>query len=206
MAELIDVQQALYDVRKAHRIIYAYQKRMMDIARFVGRKLDFTNVEGYKHFSNGAPKKISSGTWAWDYLYSYLLEYYLGEKEIPCKNMEYAISLFQYSDTGFFDKEKSTRTNLSTFAPEEEAISKFLIFLEVKPKESPWWWKIKEVINNKEFASRSHSTTILKNGDSRIALYLVPIERFIDENSALKVLKEFCDFCENEGLIDLTLH
>lgn len=201
-----ELRKALCDVRKAHRIIYAYQKRMMDIVRFIGKKLDFGCVEGYKHFSNGAPKKIYSATWAWDYIYSYLYEYYLGAKDIPETNREYALSIFQYSDTGYFDRERSTRTNLSSFAPEEEAVSKFLFVLEVKPKEDPWWWKIEEIINNKEFASGSHTATILKKGNSRIVLYSAAIERFMDERSALDVLKDFLDYCEREGVIILTLH
>lgn len=206
MADIEEIQEALCDVRKAHRIIYAYQKRMMDIARFIGKKLDFVSVEGYKHFSNGAPKKITSATWAWDFIYSYLFEYYLGEKELQGRNCEYAMSLFQYSDTGFFDSERSTRTNIASFAPEEESVSKFLFLLEVKPKGSGWWWNIAEVINKKEYASRHHSATILKEGENTVVLYSVPIERFIDERSGLEVLKEFCDFCEKENVIQLTLH
>ncbi|MDE7386259.1 MAG: hypothetical protein K2N28_03885 [Muribaculaceae bacterium] len=205
MGNIESIRQALCDVRKAHRIIYAYQKRMMDIVRFIGNKLDFPFVEGYKHFSNGAPKKISSGTWAWDYLYTYLYEYYLGTKVNPENNIEYALSIFQFSDTGFFESDKSVRTNLSTFVEEEAAESKFLFFLEIKPKECPWWWKT-EVINKKEFATKNHTSTILKEGESIIVLYSVGIEKFIDEKSALEVLNEFCALCSNEGLIELTLH
>ena len=68
MANIDSIKDALCDVRKAHRIIYAYQKRMMGIVRFIGKKLDFPVCEGYKWFSNGASKRISSGTWAWDYI------------------------------------------------------------------------------------------------------------------------------------------
>ena len=91
MANIDSIKDALCDVRKAHRIIYAYQKRMMGIVRFIGKKLDFPVCEGYKWFSNGASKRISSGTWAWDYIYSYLLEYYLGEKKSPDGIMDYAL-------------------------------------------------------------------------------------------------------------------
>ena len=58
MANIDSIKDALCDVRKAHRIIYAYQKRMMGIVRFIGKKLDFPVCEGYKWFSNGASKRI----------------------------------------------------------------------------------------------------------------------------------------------------
>lgn len=48
MASIKDIQNALCDVRKAHRILYAYQKRMMDIVMFICQKLDFNCVKGYK--------------------------------------------------------------------------------------------------------------------------------------------------------------
>ena len=77
---------ALQDVRRAHRILYAYQKRMSDLAYFIKRKLDMPKFRGFKHFSRPISKNrgyltIRHDMWAWDYLYSYLFEYYLGKKE-----------------------------------------------------------------------------------------------------------------------------
>lgn len=101
MANIESIKEALCDVRKAHRIIYAYQNRMMGIVRFIGKKLDFPGCEVYKWYSNVAPKRIDSETWAWDFIYSYLLEYYLGVKSSADDSSEYALSVIQYSDTGF---------------------------------------------------------------------------------------------------------
>jgi len=42
MANIESIKDALCDVRKAHRIIYAYQKRMMGIVRFIGKKIGFS--------------------------------------------------------------------------------------------------------------------------------------------------------------------
>lgn len=206
MENIEEVREALCDVRRAHRILYAYQKRMMDIIRYIAKKLDFPVIEGYKHFSNTPSKKIYSGTWAWDYIYTYLFQYYLGEKETDDRNTEFAISIFQFSDTGFFDKENSTRTNLSTFETEEYSESKLVFMLEVKPKESPWWWKVDDIINKKEYASKNHTSTILKKGESTVLIYSVPIEKLLDEKSALNMLKEFCSFCKENSILELSLH
>lgn len=206
MASIKDIQNALCDVRKAHRILYAYQKRMMDIVMFICQKLDFNCVKGYKFFSNNAPKKILPGTWAWDYIYSYLYEYFLDEKEDIEQNNVFRMSIIQYSDTGFFDNEKSTRTKLATFATEEESQSKVLFMLEVKPKNCTWWWKTNDIINDKNYASKSHTSTILEKGNNKIVLYSIPIEKFLNEDATIDVLNEFCDFCRVNGIMDLTLH
>lgn len=46
MANIDSIKDALCDVRKAHRIIYAYQKRMMGIVRFIGKNWISQYVEG----------------------------------------------------------------------------------------------------------------------------------------------------------------
>lgn len=82
-----NLSNALLDVRRAHRILYAYQKRMSDLAYFIKRKLDMPKFRGFKHFSRPISKSsgyltIRHDMWAWDYLYSYLFEYYLGKKRL----------------------------------------------------------------------------------------------------------------------------
>lgn len=206
MANIESIKEALCDVRKAHRIIYAYQNRMMGIVRFIGKKLDFPGCEVYKWYSNVAPKRIDSETWAWDFIYSYLLEYYLGVKSSADDSSEYALSVIQYSDTGFFDSAQSTRTNINTYSAEEESGSKLLFLIEAKPKSSPWWWDTKTIIISKEYATSKHNSSIKHEGDSVIGLYSVPIELFMDEDSAITVLKDFISFCTENNIADLQLH
>lgn len=139
------------------------------------------------------------------YIYSYLLEYYLGEKKSLDGLMDYALSVVQYSDTGFFDSHQSTRTNINSFS-KEESISKFLFLIEAKPQTSPWWWDTKSIINSKEYASCNHTSSIRHEGDSIIGLYSVPVELFMDEDSAVSVLTDFCSFCNENKIANLLLH
>ena len=109
------LSNALCDIRKAHRMIYSYQQRMLGLAKFISAKLDFGQVSGVKHFSNDICKRrngymeVHGNMWAWDFLYSYLFEYYLGEKEIEGGD-SIALSVVQYSDTGFFVDSNSGST------------------------------------------------------------------------------------------------
>ena len=48
-----NLAEALCEVRKAHRLIFSYQERMLSLIRFIRNKLDFnTKFSGVKHFSN----------------------------------------------------------------------------------------------------------------------------------------------------------
>jgi len=120
--------------------------------------------------------------------------------------MDYALSVIQYSDTGFFDSLHSTRTNINSFSTEEESASKLLFLIEVKPQTSPWWWDTKAIINSKEYASSNHTFSIRHEGDSIIGLYSVPIELFMDEDSAISVLTDFCSFCHDNNIANLLIH
>ena len=225
-----NLSNALLDVRRAHRILYAYQRRMLDLVHFIQSKLDMPKFRGFKHFSNpiyGRSKghsrlNIWHNMWAWDYLYSYLFEYYLGKKETGDKRHDYKLSLIQYSDTGYFDKEEEEeatraetkktfkpeedpRLELEKFKPEEESGSKLLFFLEYNPKGSEWAWKdgpyLRRIILDKKVGSKGHTKEVRSttSGGKQI-LCSFPLERFINMEATLKVLREFRSYCQEQDI------
>lgn len=206
-----ELNRALCDVRKAHRIIYAYQQRMLDLIRVIAAKLDFNGcILGEKFFSNPIYLKrngyleIVDGMWAWDFLYSYVFEYYLGEIELD-DDSRVALCIVQYSDTGCFDVDDSNRQQTNTFALEEESSTKLLFIIELKPKKKEWVWDIEKIVNNKEFACKSHTHTVLEKKGCKQGLYSFPLERFVDEKSMIQALQEFCDFCREQDIVELEL-
>lgn len=201
---------ALQDVRRAHRILYAYQKRMSDLAYFIKRKLDMPKFRGFKHFSRPISKNrgyltIRHDMWAWDYLYSYLFEYYLGKKEAGDKLHDYKLSLIQYSDTGYFDQDGQRRCRISEFGSEDESGSKLLFFLEYKPKDSKWVWKdgpyMERIVLDKEFGRKEHTKTFRSTATGvKQILCSFPLERLINMEATLEVLREFRSYCKEQGI------
>ena len=212
MEKVNELKEALCDVRKAHRIIYSYQARMLDLVRFISAKLDLGgNLQGTKYYSNDIwkPRKdaylnMPDGMWAWDFLYSYVFEYYLDELALD-DGSNIAISIIQYSDTGYFENSGNSRVNINTFASEEESGSKLLFLIEMAPKKKDWVWDVEDIVNNKEYASINHTKTVLKKKGCVQGLYSFPIERFIDENSTLEALHEFVDFCKENDIAELDI-
>ena len=207
-----NLSKALLDVRRAHRILYAYQRRMLDLVSFIGQKLTKSElkVKGFKHFSDPVPGSRNDisplhDMWAWDYLYSYLFEYYLGEKETD-NGGAYALSLIQYSDTGYFDQEEeATRLELEKFKPEEESDSKLLFFLEYKPKGSKWEWgdgtSLKKIVLDKKVGSKEPKKEVrYTSTDGTQILCSFPLERFINMEATLEVLREFRSFCQGQEI------
>lgn len=205
-----NLSNALLDVRRAHRILYVYQKRMSDLAYFIKCKLGMPKFRGFKHFSRPISKNsryltIRHDMWAWDYLYSYLFEYYLGKKEAGDKLHDYKLSLIQYSDTGYFDQDGQRRCRISEFGSEDESGSKLLFFLEYKPKDSEWEWKdgsyMERIVLDKEFGRKEHTKTVRDTATRGTQILCsFPLERFINMEATLEVLREFRSYCKEQGI------
>jgi len=207
----MSISQELEEVRKAHRLIHSFQERMLSIIQFIKTKLDFPEYYGVKHFSNpikiyrqGSHQdymKIYPNMWAWDFIYSYVFEYYLGEDSFN-NGDAFAISIIQYSDTGYFETDNDERNVPLSFAPIEKSASKLLFIMEIKPKKAKTWeWNIDELCMTKEYASKKHTKTIIEHpkGNKQL-LYSIPLEEFTNEQSALKALRQYAEFCcENAG-------
>ena len=211
-----EFNQALCDVRKAHRLIYAYQSKMLDLTYFIKSKLGFPEYGGNKLFGNLIEKKrdaygnlkIWKDTCAWDFLYSYVFEYYFDN--IITKNCEIAMSVFQVSDTGYFDKDnQDSQIDLATFASEEVSISKLLFVVEKKNKknESAWDddWIEKEVDNNHKRMCASHTKDCLNQKGNIQIFHSFPLDRFLDEDSTIEALNEFIEYCNNKGISEIKL-
>lgn len=106
-----DIKQMMIDVRKAHRLIYQFQDRMLQLMKLIANTYDLSHPAGRKRFSNPvsimrrgsdypeANLKVYD-KWAWDMLYTYEFEYYFG-KSIR-NNLAGCLSIFQIADNGYY--------------------------------------------------------------------------------------------------------
>lgn len=208
-----NLAEALCEVRKAHRLIFSYQERMLSLIRFIRNKLDFnTDFIGIKHFSDTIPRykggnelRLNDSMWAWDFIYSYVFEYYVGS--IKKDKSEIYLSIIQYTDTGYFDSNTKNQLDITSFVSPEDSESKLLFLMECAPGKCELLLKnfedTKQFVLNKEYASKEHKETVLfpkGEGKNRILMYSIPIERFVDEANALEALKEYLAFLKSNGI------
>jgi len=204
-----ELQDAFCDIRKAHRLICSFQQRMLDLAQFIKMKLDMPSLRIYKQFSNTVrnEKEIPSGMWAWDFLYSYQLEYDFEVKQYG--QYKYAISLLQCVDTGFFDLEDNDKKCPDTFAPEEDSESKLVFYVNRIQNGSEWkqWYKRQELFGTKKYMCKGFKNEVIDypEDNEKVLLYSFPIERLIDEQSTIDALQEFADYCNAKLNLDIKL-
>ena len=212
-----DFNIALCDVRKAHRLIYEYQRKMLDLTFLINERLGFHDYGGNMLFCNCNPISTSrypyynlniwNDTCAWSFLNSYVFEYYFGNKN-DTPNIQ--MSIVQVSDTGYFDNDTDKSHELSTFASEEKSVSKLIFVVEKKDRRKKFAWNdgnwIKEkVYKNQKIMSKNHEKDCLNDKGNIQVIYSFSLDRFLNEETTFAALYEFVKYCNENGIEELKL-
>jgi dihydrofolate reductase len=179
----------LQEVRKAYRLLFEYQTRVLDLIGFIGGSFNYDYNGGYSKFSNGSPNngKGNLNLLAWDWLSMYFYQFNFVEKN------KITFAVFLVNDTGYFQVRKENkmhRTNVSAFDSVENSKTK-LIFVVGKNTWDSWGkkWDDDNFILDKEGQ---------KISDDKIMLFKsYLLDDFFDEENAIKNLKDFENYCKS---------
>ncbi|MFR9503001.1 MAG: hypothetical protein SNH73_00935 [Rikenellaceae bacterium] len=206
-------------MRKSHRIIYEYQRRMLDLMFYIRNIYSISNkIAGRKMFSDPIRKttyysneynevnlKVNDGMWAWDFIYSYLFEFHFGSTVDKDTGLEYSFSVVQVSDTGYFLSSQNNKSRIDTnsfYDPEESESVLIFVFEAIPLKTSKYYWGIEDSINH--LASTDETEEILKRDGKGVYIACkYSIENFIDKDSTDKVLNSFARLIANNTKIKL---
>lgn len=223
MNDITAIENMLADVRRAHRLVFEYQKRMLDLMQLVRNQYDFPDSPaGKKHFS--APlhntEKFSKdnkeaninidGKWAWDFIYSYAMEYYFGKK--ICNGLKCRLSVFQITDNGFYMKDGFEKENgrkgadkLKTeqFWDADEA-SSYLIFVAEVSKEDTkrvFFPNVQKQIM--ELYGKNNDLLIKESEGCTLVAKRYPISKFFNHNSTKECLDDFAETIKSKTSFSL---
>ena len=200
------LKSALCEVRKAHRLIYEYQRRMQDLTWFIKNKLGFPEYNGWKFFGDTMSPQhtISLEKKSWDWLYTYFFDYLLGYKTLGDKE-EMGLGLIQITDTGYYKAKKGkvdvNEEKPSTFSSEEDS-DNVLMFYLLKGVEPCNHWKEVEMIE--EYATVLGFTKQV-SGQHTHCIYNVPLYRFENEEATMQILREFVQYCNKNAGTNLQI-
>ena len=224
-----DITSMLQDVRKAHRLLFQYQRCVLSIIKEIHKVYDFDQYPlARKRFSSplgnkqqfyenkAAQKKKNSidikfqknpdanlgikDKWAWDFLYTYELEYYFGMKKT--KEQRCLFSVFQVSDTGYYWQDgyqiknnlgRASKTNPETFWDANESESYLIFVAEVSSDNKPKYFPgVKEHIVN-IYGGEADCKILIADNNSTSALIAkrYPMVRFFDKDGVLDCINDF---------------
>ena len=206
-----EIEGALCDVRKAHRLLYQYQKRVIDIVYYIREKFKMPEFAGVKRFSEPIKKtlslkdeykeanlKVFKDMCGWDFLYSYEFEFHLGSNILQKK--QYSISVIQVSDSGYYTSNTSnkTKTNISSFEDVESSSTSLILVCETidNKKNASYLWEVDEAIEILLTGKGLYE----KNSDSDNYFIAIKYDlaEFSNQESTDKVIEKFSKYIEEK--------
>lgn len=201
-----ELQETLCDVRNAYRLLKEYQERMLGIVSYIKERYTMPEFAGIKHFgdtihskkSSYAKLNITKEMWAWDFLYSYEFEYYLGQNSLVRDgvNMKYAISMLQVSDTGFYESQIPTKDmeQIESFKDSEKSSSLLIFVFELVKNDADWLWDTNtEILDDVgvNLLEEQNPNMVETTQNNCFIASRYSIEDFLDQTSCDAVLSEF---------------
>lgn len=196
-----NINSTLVDVRKAYRLLFDFQSRIMDLVSFIGGTYAFEYDGGHIKFSNIAPSngKGSLKDSAWRFLPMYFYDFHFKQRKINNNNIYF--SVFLIADTGYFENLKDNLPNkkdVDTFHSVEESKTK-LLFVAGKNKwgnsslnDQNW--------NNIEFTLQDSGIDI-KDVDGGIMIFKsYELNNFLDEDKAMETMRNFQYFARQHSI------
>ena len=196
-------QDILTEVRKAYRLLFDYQTKLLALVKYIGGKYGYNYNGGYPKFSNNQPRQGRGNLddWAWDWLNLYFHEFHFGSKKIDVNTKMY-FSLFILNDDGYFlacqkEQQNVGRVNPNKFEKPESSNSKLIFVVGL----NCWTGKAYFAdINwcNQRFTIEEKGIHEDENGKMFYKTY--PLENFFEENNAIVQLADFERECQAIGI------
>jgi len=186
-----ELNDVFTDVRKAYRLLYHYQRRVMDLAKFIGDKLEYKYVGGWSYYCKPSPNngKGRLENWSWDWLNMYYYEFHFGFKE------SVGFSIFLQSDTGFFDSKTDNKLDVEEYKDVEESKTR-LIFVCGKQGN----WNPPLIMKNENISSNQEIFEGTNDEGSFMIGKTYDLSLFIDEESTIKQIEDFKEFCKKRKI------
>lgn len=191
--------EIMTDVRKAYRLLFEYQTRLLALVKFIGGKYGFDYHGGYPRFSNNQPRQGSGSLdfWAWDWLNLYFHEFRFTTNE-----NHISFSVFALNDDGFYQSCQEAgcaqdKLNTQEFKLPEQSNSKLILVASYQS------WIVQFPIaalnwNTVDFTLTDKGTQTNDKGVLFFKSYA--IEHFFNQNDALIQLADFEKECQNHGI------
>lgn len=187
-----ELKDAMVDVRKSYRILAVYQRRVLDVVKYIGDYYGYAFMGGFSKFSSHAPegsRMKDLSRWSWDWLSMYEYEFFFGTKN------EITFSVLHQADTGFYDHKLSNRTQVEEFSPAENCDTRLILCVCKGQGEHPWTNMLKRDLN------KSKEKVTLEDSGTNWTGKSYSMHHFLDQQTTISALENFTAFMNSQGII-----
>jgi hypothetical protein len=192
-----NIENGILQIRKAYRLLFDYQTRILDLMSYIEGKTDFSFHSGWPLYSYASPKKGkgSLNLWSWDWLNFYYYHFHFGS--IKKEGNAFYFGITHMADTGFFESQSQNpdKRNLKDYKNCEDSGSKLIFVVGLNLWEDAWGdnW------NNKDFTNKPEGEKNDEKG-GKIIFKSYDLKDFQSEESTEKILKDFQEYCKSKDI------
>lgn len=191
-----ELKNSLIEVRKAYRLLYDYQKKVLDLIQFIGSEFGRSYNGGYSKYCNVTPRngKGSLNNWAWDWLNMYYYEFNFHIE----KDRDY-FSVVLISDTGFYeakneDSNFNDKLEINKYKSAENSSTKLAFVYGDKI------WECEGFLKNGcwedlQFLLKSEGVYNREDKTGKMLFKSYNLEDFSSKENAINALRDFSIFC-----------
>jgi hypothetical protein len=192
-----DFDNVFLDVRRAYRLLYLYQRRVMDLMKFIGNQLSLRYAGGWSHYSSAAPKngKGTLDNWAWDWLNMYQYEFNFASKVIDGKEIRFSVILV--SDTAFFDAELDDECDLKAYPPAENTDTRIVLLAG----KDAWHGEFADFWENYKKEAADY---VRVNDKGTVVVRSIPLKQFINGSLAEQAILGYTALCAANGIPEVS--
>ena len=223
MEDKLAGKELLASIRTANRLVYEYQKRILEFMSYFKMKfrLEDNQIAAIKRDSNAFYKtkaysddysdanlKVWTNMWAWDFIYTNLMEYYFGWTKR--NKMSFCLSFVQMTDSGYYESTDSKRswTSLRRYAEVEKSHSYGFFVFECKKNSIRNFdsiWDVNKDIMESWVDSIDDLVVYQENDKSKYLVFRFNMEDIMNQESADVVLSRFSNIVKQKTDIDMVL-
>ncbi|MEN9612511.1 MAG: hypothetical protein RLZZ628_3325 [Bacteroidota bacterium] len=198
-----ELEDIFLDVRKAYRLLFLYQQRVLSSIKYIKQKLKLNKPSGSAYAS--FPIRQGKGeldNWAWDWLAMYHYEFYFG----AVQNTSTHLAIWIISDSGLFEKHNISNgfdgrvLEIKNYAAPEESDT-LVVFYASSDKTKLRYNQVSD-FKTKNFRKNSVYVPYLQTNSAgeKFLSMSFPMSEFIDEEGILKIVKTFVEKCKENGI------
>jgi len=193
--------KVMQDVRASFRLLYLYNKRVLDLMKYISSRFGINYVGGWAKYSEPTPRNGRGclNNWAWDWLNMYLYEFHFEQKQ-KTDNINFSILL--QSDTGMWDGNFDTKDKLNMGNYESIEKSKTRLIFVISTK----YWDFNALLKCENMKSQSQNDFSIQDGSgNRMVCKAFDLVSFKDESNTEQVLNSYVEYIKENGFDCLSL-
>lgn len=187
---------AMKDVRASFRLLYSFNRRILDLMKYISSRLGLTYTGGSPTYSDGSPRigDTNLDRWGWDWLSLYFWEF-------AFSSGEYYFAIYLQCDTGSWDTSVDAR-EVEKYGDIENSKTRLIFVISKKDWDSDCFIDNENLKSSAEKAFTIPDTEI---GDNTIFCQPFDISCFKDMKSTDEALQTYINSQNLKGFPNLKL-